>query len=55
MKYKSNHPFKDFAIARLISKAPELFEMLQRIYNGQHIYPEIHKEIGQLLKSVTEL
>lgn len=42
--------------AKLISRAPEMLKMLERIYHGNHcLYPEIHKEIKQLIKEATEL
>ena len=42
--------------AKIIEKAPEMLEMLQRFYNGHHAnYPEIHIELGKLIRSATEL
>ena len=44
------------ANALLISKAPEMLEMLKKIYFGNdYKNPSLHMEIKQLIKEATEL
>lgn len=44
------------ANALLISKAPEMLEMLKKIYFGNdYKNPKLHMEIKQLIKEATEL
>jgi len=43
------------ANALLISKAPEMFEMLVNVLKENHCTPDLDKQIEQLLKEATEL
>lgn len=50
----SDHVYNEYD-ALLISKAPEMLEMLERIANMEGMYPDVVRNVSKVIKEATEL